>query len=154
MGNKVSLRRHVKALQAAERRHADAMHAADVRFSDTVRAADQRALQIKEQGEAQALTLARDIQTYKDQQHNGTLELLKEQAATFATKDDLVALTDKIGIRLKPVEDYLAAQAGRTTEVTERGRSSATSRAIVASVVGVLLLLLAVAGFVIAAVKP
>ena len=65
------------------------------------READQRALQIKEEGNQIALVLAREIQTYKDQQHNGVLDQLKEERATYATKAEVA-----------PVITYMAGQQG------------------------------------------
>jgi hypothetical protein len=78
---------------------------------DALRAADQRAIQIKEEGDRRALELAREIQSYKDEQANNLRSQIESERGNYATKTDLAALGDKIGLRLGPLEtDHLLRQ--------------------------------------------
>ena len=112
MFGRVSLQDYLEAL-GTER---------DRRYAE-VAAARAEALKIKEEADKVALELARQIQTYKDQQHNGVLETLKERDATYATKVDVEslnerretavkALSDRFDIAHQPVVEFMAAQRG------------------------------------------
>jgi hypothetical protein len=60
---------------------------------DSLRAADQRALEIKETGDAKALELAREIQTYKDEKANELREQINNERGLYATKAEIAPLT-------------------------------------------------------------
>jgi hypothetical protein len=74
----------------------------DRRYSE-VAAAQSSALKIAETAAREALVLARDIQTYKDQVHNGLLMQLKDERQTYASKAEL-----------RPIESYVASLQGRS----------------------------------------
>lgn len=75
---------------------------------DALRAADQRAIQIKEEGDSRALELAREIQTYKDEQHNGLKEQINQERNLYVKID-----------RMKPIEEYIASQQGRNKGLSD-----------------------------------
>jgi hypothetical protein len=70
---------------------------------DALRAADQRALQIKEEGDAKALNLAREIQVYKDEKANQLREQINSERGLYVTKAEL-----------KPFTDWVVARQGQS----------------------------------------
>jgi hypothetical protein len=67
-----------------------------IQHAEDLRADDQRALEIKQKADEKALDLARDQQTYKDEKANELREQIASERGLYATKEDLVALEDKI----------------------------------------------------------
>lgn len=67
----------------------------------------EKALRIKEDADEIALKLARDIQTYKDEQHNGLLKQWQLERGTYVTNDKFEAV-------IKPVVDFVASQQGKS----------------------------------------
>jgi hypothetical protein len=59
----------------------------------------QRALDIKEVGDRRALELARDIQTYKDEQANELRSQIESERGTYITRAELQAAIDKVWSR-------------------------------------------------------
>jgi hypothetical protein len=80
---------------------------------DELRAADQRALSIADTARAEAIALARDIQTYKDSQHNDILRQWSESRATYATKEEMASLWEKFQTAHQPVLDFINNQRGK-----------------------------------------
>jgi hypothetical protein len=108
--------------------HNEALREAEARFQDErdrryKEIAEERAkaLQIKEQADRDALGLAREIQTYKDEKANELREQISAERGNYATKGDLSAAIDKIEAIIKPLADFVASQQGR-----ERGISLST----------------------------
>lgn len=117
----VSLREHHDAVLAERTRRYDERRAADLRFADErdrryaeVAAARAEALKIKEQADRDALDLARQIQTYKDEKANELREQISRERGLYASKDDLSALAEKIEATLAPIAAYVASQQGRS----------------------------------------
>jgi hypothetical protein len=69
---------------------------------EALRSADQRAIQIKETADLQALQLAREIQTYKDEKANELREQINSERGLYATNRDV-----------EPIKAYIASQTGR-----------------------------------------
>ena len=61
----------------------------------------EKALKIKETADLTALSLARDIQVYKDEKANELRSQIERERGTYATKDDLAALADKLDVSIK-----------------------------------------------------
>lgn len=95
----VSQLEHLLALRACDR---ELMAERDRRYAE-VALAQSSALKIAETAAREALVLARDIQTYKDQVHNGLLLQLKDERQLYASRSEL-----------RPIEAYVAAQQGRS----------------------------------------
>jgi hypothetical protein len=112
---RVTLREHLKALRAAD---AELAAERDRRYAE-VSAEQGKALRIKETADEKALDLASQIQTYKDQQHNGLLQQLTEERGRYATQGDLKSATEKLELAIKPLGEYVAAQQGRTGGAAE-----------------------------------
>ena len=102
--------------EALRREHEKFETERDRRYGE-VKVEQEKAIKIKETADLAALELAREIQTYKDEQHNGVLEQLKEERGTYATKDDLAGAVEKIGETIKPLADTQNRESGGRTEV-------------------------------------
>jgi muconolactone delta-isomerase len=88
--DEVSLREHIEAL----------------------RVADQRALNIKAEADKDALILAREIQTYKDQQHNGTLDQLNQERGEYVTINLYNQRHDELEKKLVEIDKHMAENTG------------------------------------------
>jgi hypothetical protein len=83
-------------------------------YVEALRAADQRALQIKETADERALLLQAETQKYKDEKANDLRSQIERERGGYATKNELAALADKVGVALRPLSDFVAAQTSRT----------------------------------------
>lgn len=79
---------------------------------EALREADQRALKIKEEADKMALSLASDIQKYKDEKANELRAQINSERGLYITRNEMYAALDKLGETLKPVLAYVAAQQG------------------------------------------
>jgi len=73
----------------------------------------ERALEIRDAAAAEALELARTIQTYKDEKANELREQINSERGLYATKGDLVAVAEKVEATLRPIQEYVASDRGR-----------------------------------------
>jgi hypothetical protein len=78
-------------------------------------AAAEVARAVKERGDRDALLLAREIQTYKDEKANNLREQIGGERGMYATKGDLKAATEKLDVALAPVLTYISSQQGRSS---------------------------------------
>jgi len=100
---------HNEALRASEERfHAER----DRRYAE-VKNAEEKALRVKEQADRDALALAREIQTYKDEKANELREQINSERGHYASKDDLAQLADKMTTMFAPVNEFIARNQGR-----------------------------------------
>ena len=72
----------------------------------------EKALKIKETADLAALSLARDIQIYKDEKANELREQINRERGNYASQTDLRAATEKMEATLGPVLAYVATQQG------------------------------------------
>jgi hypothetical protein len=86
----------------------------DRRYTE-VKNAEEKALKIKEEADKVALDLARQIQTYKDEQHNGLLKQHADFVAQAVTQQELKAMADKVDITMRPLTDFVSSQQGRVS---------------------------------------
>jgi len=98
----ISLKEHYAALREADQKRAD-----------DLREADQHALSIADSARAEAIALARDIQTYKDEKANELRSQIERERGGYATKDELAAQWDKYQTAHQPVLDYINSQRGK-----------------------------------------
>ncbi len=89
----ISLKKHLRILRKA-----------DKELAKELRIADERALRIKDAADDQALGLAREAQTYRDERANNLREQINLERGAYATKEEL-----------KPVVDFMAKQQGRSS---------------------------------------
>lgn len=106
-----------------------------------VQAEREKALRIKEEADRVALMLAREIQTYKDTKANELREQISSERGLYATKNDLMALAEKLEAQHRPVMDFIATTTGKGAGVT-------ATWALVVSVGVFLTTLIAIGGFV------
>lgn len=92
----VSLREHLETV----------MELNDRRYNE-VNIEKEKALKIKEEADKVALGLAREIQTYKDEAHNGLLKQWQLERGTYVT-------FDKFEATVRPLVEYVASQQGRS----------------------------------------
>lgn len=113
----------------------------DRRYSEVAQARAE-ALRIKEEANRDALELARQIQTYKDNAHNDLINQLNRERGEYARKSELVSALEKIEAVIKPLADYITAQQGARKGFDQ-------GRAILASIGGVIVVVVAVATIII-----
>ena len=128
----------------------------------------EKALKIKEKADEKALSLARDIQTYKDLQANQLREQINNERGLYATKDQLDALAarhtedvnrvvSRLGTEVAALRDYFDALHRPVIEfmATYRGGSSKRSegRLDIGVIVQVLAFLAAAGAALIIALK-
>jgi hypothetical protein len=110
----VSLRDHLESLRSADdRRYAEVGAERDQRYAE-VKAEQEKALVIKDTANRDALALARQDQTYKDEQANKLREQINSERGLYASKADLANAMREISATIKPLADYISAAAGRT----------------------------------------
>ena len=109
MTDSVSLREHFQALRKADRRFDQER---DRRYAE-VALARAEALRIKEAGDAKALVLAAEIQSYRDEQDNKLREQINSERGLYSTKEEMRASEDKFAALIKPLADYVTAQMGQ-----------------------------------------
>lgn len=104
---------HNEALRLAD----DKLRAADERFYGErdrryaeVKNAEEKALRVKDEADKNALTLAREIQTYKDEKANELRSQIERERGDYATQADLKSLSEKVEAALMPIRDHMAAQ--------------------------------------------
>ena len=106
----ISLQEHWEALEAANEKF---LNERDRRYSE-VDAEREKALKIKEEADKDALGLAREIQSYKDEKANQLREQINSERGSFASKDDLAAAMREIQAMITPLTTYVAGMAGQT----------------------------------------
>jgi vacuolar-type H+-ATPase subunit H len=124
-----------------------ALRVADQRFHEErdrryaeVALARAEALKIKDEGDKEALRLAREIQTYKDEKANELREQIGAERGLYATKDDLVVMVAKLEAEIKPLDTYVAGQQGGTRATDRRAGASTQWRLAAFAFVGSALL--------------
>ena len=109
----VSLRDHLESLRDADdRRYAEVGKERDQRYAE-VKAEQEKALVIKDTANRDALALARQDQTYKDEQANKLREQINSERGLYASKSDLANAMREIGAQIKPLAEYISAAGGR-----------------------------------------
>jgi len=117
----------------------------DRRYAE-VKAAEEKALLVKQRADDQALLLAREIQTYKDEKANELREQINSERGLYATKADLLALSDKFDAAHRPVVEFMAAAIGT-------GMGGKRERDQIAWVIAIIAALIAIGSFVFRTVK-
>jgi vacuolar-type H+-ATPase subunit H len=84
----------------------------DRRYAE-VKSAEEKALKVKEQADRDALGLAREIQTYKDEKANELRSQIERERGNYASRNDLSAVVDKFETALEPLTKYVSSQQGR-----------------------------------------
>ena len=140
-GGWVSLREHLQALASErESRYQEVGKERDQRYAE-VKAEQEKALVIKDTANRDALALARQDQTYKDEQANKLREQINSERGLYATKDDLANAVREMTVQIRPLAEFVSASAGRTGgEEHSRTEQRLNIGAIMAVVMGILAL--------------
>ena len=120
-GETVTLKEHIGChfawlhllLSERDRRYSEVSAERDRRYGE-VSAARAEALKIKEQADRDALKLARDQQTYKDEQGNKLREQLNAERGEYATHAEIKSAVEKLETAIAPVINYVVSQQGRS----------------------------------------
>lgn len=105
---------HNEALRQAEKRF---QKERDRRYTE-VNIEKEKALKIKETADLAALSLARDIQIYKDEKANELREQIGSERGLYATKADLTAIAVQFTTELKPLTAFVSTQQGQTKGIS------------------------------------
>jgi len=139
----VPLREHLHALRAADKQLAAER---DRRYAE-VSVEKEKALRIKDTADRDALALARQAQTYRDEQSNKLREQINSERGLYATKADLANAVREMAATIKPLSEYVASTAGRTGGEAD---SRTERRLDTGQVIQAALVLIAVAAVVVA----
>jgi hypothetical protein len=104
-----TLKEHFQALRDADFRFYEER---DRRYTE-VNIEREKALKIKETADLAALSLAREIQDYKDEKANNLRDQIGAERGTYATKDDLSSAVREVKAVMDPLKDYVASNQGR-----------------------------------------
>jgi hypothetical protein len=100
--------------RVSTREHLEALRAADDRRYAEVALEREKALRIKDTADRDALALARQGQTYRDEQANKLREQINSERGLYATKDDLANAVREMTAAIKPLAEYVSGAAGRS----------------------------------------
>lgn len=117
-----------------------ALHAERDRRYSEVNIEREKALKIKETADLAALSLAREIQTYKDEKANELREQINRERNLYASKEDVQNAAERLAAVVAPLAEYVSGQQARRTGFTDQ-------RAVLASIVSVVGVLLLVAAY-------
>ena len=99
--------------------YSDAQRRAEERFQDErdrryteVNIEKEKALKIKETADLAALSLARESQTYKEQQNDALRDKNLQDSGVYAKTADVAAMFDNLTKKLDPFLTYVTAQQG------------------------------------------
>ena len=89
-------------------------------YFEAILAEREKALRIKETADLEALHLAREIQTYKDEKANELRAQIESERGNYATREDIASLRDYFDVLHKPVIEFMAAasSANRLKQLT------------------------------------
>jgi len=103
-----TLREHWLALREADDRFTIER---DKRYAE-VNIEREKALKIKETADLAALTLAREIQSYKDEKVEKSREQNLRESGEYVTRGDLDTVVRRIESSLTPIFDFISSQKG------------------------------------------
>jgi vacuolar-type H+-ATPase subunit H len=123
-GRSITLRDHLELMRAADAEHVKMLRDSDAKFSDErdrryaeVASEREKALKIKEEADKEALRLAREIQSYKDEKANQLREQIGSERGLYPTKGELNSATEKLEALIKPLASYVSSDQGKGSGV-------------------------------------
>lgn len=121
-----------------DRRYAELAAERDRRYYE-VSHEREKAVRIKEEAEKEALSLAREIQKYKDEKANDLRAQIGSERGLYPTKPEMRSELDKVHDAMKPLLAYLSSQQGPRALTTQ---SIITFVAVAAALVTIVVSLL------------
>jgi hypothetical protein len=134
---------HNEALRGAQEKFENER---DRRYTE-VNIEKEKALKIKETADLAALSLARDIQIYKDEKANELREQINRERGHYASQGDVRAATEKLEATIAPLVNYVNQQQGK-------GAGISTIGALIIGVFVIISSMAACAGVLYATLKP
>ncbi len=125
-----TLKEHWDTVDAANRRFEDER---DRRYTE-VNIEKEKALKIKETADLAALSLARESQTYKEQQNDALRDKNLQDSGVYAKNSDVAQMIGDLKKSLDPFLDYVTAQQGGAQQGNTIWTKSTT---LIASVVAI-----------------
>jgi hypothetical protein len=125
-----TLKEHWDTVDAANRRFEDER---DRRYTE-VNIEKEKALKIKETADLAALSLARESQTYKEQQNDALRDKNLSESGVYATNSGVAQAIGKLEQKLDPIFEFISAQKGGTQQGNTIWTKSTT---LVASIVAI-----------------
>jgi len=108
----ISMYAHLTALQEErDRRYAEVAEERDRRYAE-VAIEREKALKIKDEADRRALTLADEIQKYKDEKANNLRSQIENERGSYATKVDLNSLGKEFQAIVKPLNEFVSRSRG------------------------------------------
>jgi hypothetical protein len=126
----VTVREHLEALakitasfESALKIAEEKLHQERDRRYTEVNIEKEKALKIKETADLAALSLARDIQIYKDEKANELREQINSERGLYSSKADLLNATEKVEAMIKPLSAWIQSQQGsnQTQQSSKQG---------------------------------
>lgn len=114
VGGYVPALEHWAALRAADNRFYEER---DRRYAEVAQERE-KALKIKETADRDALGLAREIQTYKDEKANNLRTQIEGERGLYVTRMELQAATEKLEAMLAPLASWASSQQGRSSGIS------------------------------------
>jgi hypothetical protein len=147
-GETVTTLEHIVALREIEAKYESALHLAEEKFQNErdrryaeVKNAEEKALKVKEEADRTALSLAREIQTYKDEKANELRSQIERERGSYATQGDLKGAIEKLEATVKPLADWIASQQGRTGGLNAGWGYLVGAIGVIATVISLVILL-------------
>ncbi len=113
------------------------MRESDRRLSE-VALEREKALKIKEQADRDALQLAREIQSYKDEKANNLRTQIEGERGEYATRAEAKAMEEKLMEMIRPFADYVSGQQGRRIGQSGMWAIMVSAIVVTGAVVGIL----------------
>jgi hypothetical protein len=98
----------------------------------------EKALKIKETADLAALSLARESQTYKEQQNDALRDKNLAQSGIYATNESVAHAFDELNKQLKPVFEFVVSQQGGSQYGNSIWQRGGTLVAVLAGIIGVI----------------
>ena len=121
---------HNEALREAEEKF---QAERDRRYAE-VREEQEKAIKIKEQADRDALDLARQIQTYKDEKANELRAQIERERGTYITRQELQSAVEKMEATIKPLVVFSQQTTGRGLGWREGGNTLVVILSLLTSV--------------------
>lgn len=129
-----TLKAHMDTVTDMEQRFDDER---DRRYTE-VNIEKEKALKIKETADLAALSLARESQTYKEQQNDALRDKNLAQSGIYATTADVAHAFDELKVQLKPVFDFVIGWQGQVQNGDKIWGKGTTFIAVAVGVIGLI----------------
>jgi len=99
----------------------------------------EKALKIKETADLAALSLAREIQTYKDEKANDLRSQIERERGTYVQQSELKSALAEMGATIKPLAEWVSSQQGRSQGLSAGAGFLITAGGLAVAIIGVII---------------